>query len=625
MRKSIESIKQEKQFRSFRIERAAVNAESRTVDLSFSSEMPVERWFGMEVLDHSKSSCDLSRLNSGGALLIDHDPSDQVGVVESAEIDTKEKKGRATVRFGKSQRASEIFQDVQDGIRSLVSVGYDVTEVKTEKGQANSPDIVRILRWQPLEISIVSIPADPSVGVGRNHDKTDEKHMRIHLDPEPSPGGGGAAPATPAPAPTVNVEEITKNVRTKETERAKVVRSLAKAHNLADFGEEHVMAGTEINEFRNALLEKIPQARALTPAERNPAIGMSDKEVRKYSLLRAISTASEKRLDGLEKEASDAVAKRIGREPSGPLGFFVPWDVSTAPTLDRGIAAQRVAYQRALNVNAGASGGFLVDTEVQAESMIELLRNSMVISRLGARSLSGLTGNIAIPRITGGATAYWLPESGQVTASDQAFGQLGLVPHKLMANTAYTKQLLVQASPDVESLVRSDIMAVLAIEKDRAAINGLGASGEPLGLLNTTGINSVTFGAAATWAKVIDFEQQVESANALMGNCAYLTTPATKAKWKGATKVTNQAVFLWESGNQVNGYNAIASKQVPSDKVIFGNWNDLIIADWDGIDVVVDPYTLAKTSQIQITITLMSDLCIRHAVSFTVSTDSGAQ
>ena len=132
MAKASETIQTGMLYRSAEFERAAVDAERRTVRLSFSSEEPVERWFGYEILDHSPGSVDLSRIKAGGALLVDHDTGDQVGVVEEASVGA-DRKGRATVRFGTSARANEIFQDVKDGIRRLVSVGYRVSKLVTEK------------------------------------------------------------------------------------------------------------------------------------------------------------------------------------------------------------------------------------------------------------------------------------------------------------------------------------------------------------------------------------------------------------------------------------------------------------------------------------------------------------
>lgn len=351
----------------------------------------------------------------------------------------------------------------------------------------------------------------------------------------------------------------------------------------------------------------------LRPVKESSLLGMSERELTRYSLVKAMrQLANGEQLDGLEREASDATAKVIQREAKG---FFIPHDIMVA--------------KRVLQSDVSTSGGYAVDSQHLAGDMIELLRNKTLVSRLGARTLSGLVGNIAIPRVTGGATAYWLPETGAVPASDQAFGQLGLVPHRLVGDTAYTKELLAQTSIDIEAFVRSDLMTVLAIAKDLAAINGAGSNGEPLGIMNNTGIGTVTFGAAADWGHVVSFETNVANSNADVGQMAYLTTPNVRGKWKTTVKVTNQAVFLWGPGDtdfgEVNGYRAAATKQVPSDKVIFGNWQDLILAEWAGIDVVVDPYSLKKVGQVEITTTLWTDIGVRHAGSFCISTDSGAQ
>ncbi|MCK9563507.1 MAG: HK97 family phage prohead protease, partial [Bacteroidales bacterium] len=127
-----------------------IDATARTVEIAFSSEEPYERWFGEEVLDHSPQSVRLDRLNGGAAVLVNHDTDDHVGVVESARIDS-DKRGRAVIRFSRSERGEEIFQDVQDGIRTLVSVGYRIHkyEVTERKGQS---DLVRVLDWEPYEV-----------------------------------------------------------------------------------------------------------------------------------------------------------------------------------------------------------------------------------------------------------------------------------------------------------------------------------------------------------------------------------------------------------------------------------------------------------------------------------------
>ena len=157
----MESIKTGIFRRSYELRSDDVDQDSREVGLSFSSEEGVERWFGTEILDHDPSSVRLGRLTDGGPLLVDHDPADHVGVVEKATV-SKDRVGRALVRFGKSSRANEIFADVVDGIRRHISVGYRIHSMKQDD---ESDEVFRAVDWEPYEISLVSIPADASVGV----------------------------------------------------------------------------------------------------------------------------------------------------------------------------------------------------------------------------------------------------------------------------------------------------------------------------------------------------------------------------------------------------------------------------------------------------------------------------
>jgi len=653
------------QFRTIAISRAAVQEDSRTIPLSFSSEAPVERWWGTEILDHSPGSVRLDRLRSGAPLLADHDTRIQVGKVETVSIGA-DRVGRSDVRFGKSPRAEQEYQDVLDEIRTNVSVGYLIHAMVLER-EDDSGCTYRVTDWEPYEISTVSVPADITVGVGRDKTTWEDTEITITLKtsevtqetkPEDECTDTETETKTSCADPnntdteertmkcpkcgrdlvngacscghrehasatmTVNVEDARKQARADEQTRVREIMAIAEKHPaLAETAREFINSDKTLDEFRSIALESL----GAQPVSQTPEIGMSDKEKRQYSIVRAMATLADCRpLDGLEREASDAVSKLTKREAKG---FFIPQDMMTA-NFNRA-NQQMQMYARALTAGTFGSGGATVQDTLLVADMISLLRNKPLVARMGARTLSGLVGNIAIPRITGGATAYWLPETGGVTPTDQAFGQLGLVPRRLVGDTAYSKELLIQSSLDIESFVREDLMTVLALEKDRAAINGLGSAGEPVGILNTTGIGTVTFGAAATWAKIVDFETQVANSNADVGQMGYLSTPNVRAKLKAIQKATNLG-FIWENGSEagtgtVNTYRAEATKQVPGDKVLFGNWSDLIIAEWSGIDVVVDPYSQKKNGLIEITLTLWTDIGVRHAGSFCVSTDSGAQ
>lgn len=153
--------------RNFTFDRAKIDEEARTVWLSIASDQPYERWWGVEILDMNRKSIRDQRLKKGLPILVDHNSTDIVGKAESYEF-TNDGKLRLLARFGKSARAEEIWQDVLDGIRTDTSVGYVIHELVLEK-QSNDINTYRVTDWEPLEGSLVSIPADPSVGVGRNH------------------------------------------------------------------------------------------------------------------------------------------------------------------------------------------------------------------------------------------------------------------------------------------------------------------------------------------------------------------------------------------------------------------------------------------------------------------------
>lgn len=652
MAKPSKTIKTGLMFRSLTFERGAIDEAKRTVEMSCSSELAVERWFGFEILDHSPESCDLSRMNGGGALLVNHRLEDQVGVVESASI--KDRKLRAVVRFGKSARAEEVFQDVKDGIRRLVSIGYSVHKLVLDKVE-EGVETLRAVQWEPYEVSLVPVPADPTVGVGRSEEASRQFETVVERPAEaPTPAkpqdtnmfnrsivmapaeAGSAAGGAPAPAATTPDPETARTAgRTDGMRVAGEIFALGRQFDCQAEALTHLNEGKTPEQFRKWILENKFAAKPIQQPTADEIrqlgdIGMSGKEVKRWSLVRALNRlANHQPVDGLEKDASDAVAKLCGRSATG---FFIPNEIVHGTREQREMAlVAEILGRRDLAKGTGNLGGYTVQTDVLGSSLIELLRNLTVCYELGARKLGGLVGDVAIPSQNGGATAYWVAENAKTTSSNLTFGQVGLSPHRLSAVTALGKMLLAQSSVDVEGLVREDFARVLAIAIDLAGLAGTGAGGQPTGILATPGIGSVTFGAAATWAKIIDFETQVSNANALLGSLAYVADPSTRAKLKASPKVgSTYPVFIWEKGSkpgegEVNGYRAIATKQMAGSKMLFGNWADLVIADWIGMDVVVDPYTLADQHQIKVTINMLADIGVRHVGSFCASTDSAAQ
>jgi HK97 family phage major capsid protein len=210
-------------------------------------------------------------------------------------------------------------------------------------------------------------------------------------------------------------------------------------------------------------------------------------------------------------------------------------------------------------------------------SFIELLRNRSALAGLGVASLTGLSGNVAIPRQTGAATAYWVAESGSPTESNQTVDQVNMSPKTCGAFTDYSRKLMLQSSIDVEQMIRQDLATVLALEIDRVGLYGLGNTNQPLGIKLTTGINTVNFaGAVPTYAEVVSMESAIAADNADIGAMSYLMNAAMRGSLKTTEKASATAQFIFEPGGTVNGYNAAVSNQVASGDIFFAVWSQLI-------------------------------------------------
>ena len=622
--RDIKKIKVGVQYRDLTINKSDIDEERRTVSLSFSSEEPVERWFGYEILDHSPEAVDFSRLKRGGALLIDHDPKNQVGVIEEVFLDMADRKGRAVVRFGRSAKAQEIFQDVLDGIRKNVSVGYLIKEMRLEEKREDA-DVYRVTKWQPIEVSLVSIPADITIGIGREMERDvtvimpeqEQEDKKEETEKERQITGGNNMEEI-----KIDVNKVREEAIKAEQKRVAEILAIGEKFNVIELAKRAVSEGKSIDEFRAVVLEEVFKAKKVESPD--PNIGMSDKDIRNFSFVRVIRALAQNdwSIAPFEKEASDAVAKKLNRTPQG---CFIPYDVMT----------------RDLTKGTPSAGGYTVATELLSAQFIELLRNKMVVRQLGARVLGGLVGDIAIPSQTGGATAYWVTEGNAPTESQQTFGQVPLTPKTVGAYTDISRKLLLQSSIDVEAFVRADLATILALAIDAAAINGSSTSGQPTGILNTTGIGSVecgTNGDDPTYGKIVDLETEVAIDNADLGALAYLTNAKVRGKLKQTfTNATYGETPVWQNGTKpgwgiLNGYDAAVSNQVPSNltkgsganlsAIIFGNWNDLIIGEWGALDILVDPYTGGAAGTVRVRVLQDVDIAVRHAESFAAIKDA---
>lgn len=605
--------------RSFSVVRDAVNVEARTVELSFASEAPVERWWGVEILDCRASSIRLERIKSRAPLLCDHNTRDQIGVIESVTVGS-DRTVRAVVRFSRSARGEEWFQDVQDGIRSLVSVGYEVhggvlEEVREEK------EIYRIDDWEPYEVSIVSVPADITVGIGRaaGEESPVLRHaQRSILKESPvttaTPNTPATAPAAAAAAPAAP-GLTSEAVREREAATRKLnaellaIGDMHAKFNGPKLAREAIERGDENTEtLRSHIMNAMTAAQKGNTPPSN--LDLSPRDQRRFSMFKAIRALVDKDWKGaeFERECSDEIVKRAGLNGAVHGGFYMPLDIQ----------------QRDLTVAAPTAGGNLVGTELRPQNFIELLRARSRAAQLGMTMLTGLVGNVAIPKQTGAATAYWLAnEATAITESQQTIGQLPLTPKTLGAYTELSRLLMMQSTPSAEQLVMNDLAKVLALAIDLAVFEGSGASGQPTGISATAGIGSVT-GTSLGLAGIIEFQTDLASGNALADGCAYVTTPAVAGLLKQRPIIAStDSQRLWTGSvldGMLEGFKATTSTQLTAASMVFGDFTQAVLAEWGMLEIALNPYANFTAAITGIRAIQSVDVGVRQAAAFSRAT-----
>lgn len=573
--------------------------DDRRVRMSISSEKPVERSYGMEILDHDERSIDLSFLNSGNApLLLDHDPEKQIGVIESVNLDTSARRLRATVRFSKGALGAEVLGDVRDGIRKNVSIGYRVGRMERDE-KVEGGNTFRARAWTPMEASIVSIPADETVGVGR---KAEIKNPASPVKME-------------AQMSEHDIQAVEARARENYAKTVNEILELGAAKNKRDLANQAIKDGLTVAQFRGVLAV----ASADQPIDAPEAVGMNAEERKQYSLLNAFRAAAAGRdIGGFEREISDEIAKRTGKEARG---FYIPSDI----------------FKRDLTVGTNTAGGFLKPTDHLGGEFIDALRPNLVVANLGARMMSGLKGDVAIPALNA-KTAVGFVAENTAPGSEGAptFRQVTMAPKTIAQYVDLSRKLMMQSDPSVEQVIRDDMLRQFAAKIDEVAIEG-GGTNEPTGITQTSGIGSVaigTNGGAITYAAAVNLEREVAIDNALGGRLSYLTNPKVVAAMRTTPRQASgvEGNFILNDSNTLLGYGVASSSLVPSDltkgtssgvcsAMIFGNFADLMIGMFGGLDVLVDPYSGSSTGATRISMFQDVDVAVRHAESFAAILD----
>lgn len=395
-----------------------------------------------------------------------------------------------------------------------------------------------------------------------------------------------------------------------------------------------VKSGKSEAEILDAILQKHAHAE---PVRGATEIGLSGKEKRQYSFRRAILAQlnRDRNLAPFEFEVSDATAKHMQQ---ASRGFMVPLDILTSNIAE---SRREAEAARDMIAGSGGTGKYTIQTDLLMGEFIELLRNATVLSRMGIRWLTGLRGNIAIPRLTAGCSYYWVAEQASVTKSTPVFDQVTLTPKQLAAKTIYSRLFLQQSSLGVEAFVRAEIALAMAQGIEYGALYGTGNDAQPKGLFNADGVTSIalgTNGAAITYADLVDMETKVADGNVLEdGTMAYLTNPRVRGKLKKTQVFSGtNGMPVWTRGmapgeGEVNGYRALCTGLIKKNgtkgtgtnlsSAAYGKWSDLIVALWGSMDFMVDPYSGSDTGDTKVVAFQSLDTALRHTASFCKVTD----
>lgn len=621
---------------------AQKEGELASITFSASSENPVERWFGSEILSHADGAIRMDRIRGGAMpLLFNHDWNDPVGMIDSARIE--DKRLIVEAHFFGTERGDEVRKMIEGGLRN-VSIGYRLHVVEEDKDE----DTYTARDWEPYEISIVSVPADPSVGVGRALGEELEVRM---LRASPPVQQQTAKPAEvevrmsdkdTAPA-AEKAEQVKAEQERKEREarekidqrsaedleqsRIRAITNIAKANNITDnIRDVWIRQGYSLEQVSNDVLKVLEERGKSnpTPASR---LGLTASETQRFSLGRAIIAAASKDNDwskaGFELECSRSIAQKLGKIAE-PHKFYVPFEAMQRAVelpLER-LARVLAMGRRDLTVATAGAGGFLVETE--NVGFIEMLRNRSVAFRMGARRLSGLMGSVTVPRQSAAATAVWLAnESSTATESQQTFVQMALTPKNVGAYTEISRQLLLQSSPAAEGIVTDDLAQVVAIAADLGVLEGSGAAGQPTGIANTAGIGSVT-GTSLAAAGVLEFQTDVAASNVTPVAGGYVTTAPVAGLLMIRPELPSTGTERLWKGNVWNGslfdFPAMTSAQLTAASMIFGDWQEVVVGEWGVLEVEVNPYANFQAGIIGVRAMYSMDVGVRRPFAFSRAT-----
>ena len=587
---------------------------------------------------------------------------DDIQTHDAGERDVPYRFADGAIRISSTE--ADIATKVREGHINEMSVGYRYSDEKTEfvpagetreiGGQEFAGPVNVRTEWAAQEASLVPLGADDQAQI-RGFRSIDDARQKIsrQLEANPSAGGSltaarGAGDDKPAAEERSEQNEGTQTKNQHQQQRKSVMETanssaIADAEDLEnaradaakvgkeDFekradaimavGEEvgdaqwalsQLREGKSVEDVQRAAIAKLKEQTAEVGYRTEGELGLTKKEKQRYSISRALSQlALKKPVDGLEGEASKAVADRCGRDTDG---FFVAPDVMCGGTRSAN------SGQRDLTVVSPGTADELVDTEHRYQDFIELLQPNMVTAQAGVRMITGLVGNVDFPRKTGRSTSAW-PGDEVATAyseSTPTFDSVSLSPQPLGTYIEASKTTLTQALPDADRLIRDDLNESIAIALDQAVLRGSG-SGQPQGIDGATGvaITSISVAGQPDKGELFTFLEDLDTANALRTNSSWVTTPAVASYLKQTLLDSGVHGYMWNmADNSILGHPAYSTAQADTADIFFGDFSEYIMGLWDGVEITLNPYIKDITRLVRFMVHVLADGDVRQPSAF---------
>lgn len=641
--------------------------DENTIIISFASPTPYMRsdfdYTYNEILVISEDAVKWDRLvDQKCPLLLDHDMTKQIGVIEKAYIEGD--KLKAVVRFSKNEFAQSILSDVKDGIRRNVSFGYIINEYKTEKVEGQ-PDNVYITNYEPYEISIVSCPADSTVGYKRNleedeHMKKSKKNIKEEkistkeisaeeftkeiekeaaemteeelqeqakqykeanaalYQKEDDKKEEEVAEVTEEVADEVQEEEKEveteeetqeevapedkteeKEITEEEDDEADEIRAAGELIGEEELAEECIKEKKSLQEFKNLIKSK----RNINNFTKS--LNKEVKNMTKFSISKAIRNACKQ----YKEDVSDSIETQVieaNRRDLHTLDNVSEFDVIVTNS-----------QLRALGPSATV-GAELINTDYLPGEYTPALRPQITLEQTGYKAIPVNGNAISFAINTSGAVAAMYDLDGELADSDMKFALKELRPRKEGVCVPIPYSLLLQGRPEVDAIVEQDIVNALAELKDKMILIGSGSDNQPSGIINTDGVNTMAPSAIFSWAGVCTAEKLIRDSNDYSTNLAWVMNSNSKLTFETTLKAANIPGYICEE-DKIKGYPVYVNNALDDNTIILGNFSELIVANFDGLFLKVDDITYIKRGAVQVIATACFDSIVRRPKSFTVT------